>query len=353
MKWGLLAGGGLLSFLLLLVFGVAASSEGATGCGGGVGQVAVTAIPTSAVSGVWSSEQLINAAHIMNVASSRNLSVKAEQLGVMTAMGESSLRNINYGDDAENPDGSPSDSIGLFQQQSSWGSTADRLDPDKSAGLFFTRLVAVAGWDTIDPSLAAHLVQRNADPNHYTKWFADAVSVTDYLSRTFPASGVTGCTVGEAVLPLDKPYVMTSPYGPRVSPTEGASSWHEGVDLVGRCGAPIYSVLPGRVVQSDRLTLGVQSPDGFTVLYLHSHLVDRSVQVGDQVQRGQQISKVGDEAPATGCHLHLQILVAGNTNPAVAALPRDVHAPGTVNPEDFMKAFGTDVCAPAWCKRDY
>ena len=46
----------------------------------------------------YSGEQLQNAAAIMNAATSLGLSPRAQLLGVMTAMGESSLRNIVYGD---------------------------------------------------------------------------------------------------------------------------------------------------------------------------------------------------------------------------------------------------------------
>ncbi len=72
----------------------------------------------------------------MDAAAGLGLSRQAQVLGVMAAMGESSLRAIDYGDDAVNPDGSIADSIGLFQQQSSWGTVRERMDPTSSAKLF-------------------------------------------------------------------------------------------------------------------------------------------------------------------------------------------------------------------------
>lgn len=352
---GVLAGiAGAMAVCLGLVFALLLSSTGASAsCGGGAGTVNVSAIPgTGSVDG-YDAEQLGNAAHIMNAASALHLDAKAQQIGVMTAIGESGLRALNYGDNAINPDGSIADSIGLFQQQSSWGSTTDRMDPETSATLFFKRLATVPGWESMQPTLAAHAVQVNADANFYAKYWDAAVAITNELTQKYAASGATSCTSGQAAYPLTTPYVMTDDFGPRSAPTEGATSWHMGDDLVGHCGDPIYAVLPGTVIQSDRLTLGVQSPDGFTVLYLHSHLADRSVKIGDQVTRGEQISKVGDEAPATGCHLHLGINITGNKNPQVAALPTDPHAPGYVDPEKFMALFGVTLCPPDWCKRQY
>lgn len=122
-----MAGGvlmGLFMFVLAVVIGV--TSTGA-GCGGGAGTINVSAIPADASSGAYDAEQMENAGHIRNTAAAMGLPVRAQQIGVMTAMGDSSLRNIGYGDwetsGVTNPDGSRTTSIGLFQQQNSWGST--------------------------------------------------------------------------------------------------------------------------------------------------------------------------------------------------------------------------------------
>ncbi|MFJ8896593.1 M23 family metallopeptidase [Leifsonia sp. NPDC102414] len=342
-----------LPLSLILALTLAGSTSASALCGGGAGTVNVAAIPATATVGGYNAGQLANAGHIMNAAAALKLSVKAEQLGVMTAMGESSLNNIGHGDNALNPEGSVADSIGLFQQQSSWGSTTDRMDPEISATLFFKRLVTVPGWESMEPSLAAHTVQVNADPNHYTRWWQDAVDATNELAQKYAAAGPTTCTSEQAAYPLNTPYVMTDDFGPRPAPGDGGSTWHKGDDFVGQCGDPIYAVLPGAVVESSSYTLGVQSPDGFTVLYLHSYPQDRLVHVGDQITRGEQIAKVGSAGPSTGCHLHLGINITGNKNPQVAALPTDPNAPGYVDPETFMDLLGITLCPADWCTRDY
>ena len=106
----------------------------------------------------------------------------------MTAMGESSLRNIDYGDwetsGFTNPDGSRTTSIGLFQQQEWWGSVEQRMDPSASATLFYERLARVPGWPHLDPSLAIHRVQINLDADYYTRYADDAAAVVDALSST-------------------------------------------------------------------------------------------------------------------------------------------------------------------------
>lgn len=125
----------------------------------------------------FTAEQLQNAAAIIAEAHARGLDDYAAAIGVMTAITESSLRNIGYGDyetgGVTNPDGSPTTSVGLFQQQDSWGSREDRLNPRKAAGFFFARLVNVPGWRTINPWLAAQKVQISYSPtgaNYEPHW---------------------------------------------------------------------------------------------------------------------------------------------------------------------------------------
>ena len=65
-------------------------------------------VPDTPIAG-YNHEQLVNAAWIMQAANALGLSARDQTIGVMTAMGESSLRNIDYGDwetgGVTNPDG--------------------------------------------------------------------------------------------------------------------------------------------------------------------------------------------------------------------------------------------------------
>lgn len=178
-----LAGLGAVMFGATLVL---SGGTGSAGCGAGQIEAATLAASGQSIAG-YSGDQLANAAAIMNAATSLGLNVQAQTIGVMTAMGESGLRVVDHGD-AAGPD-----SRGLFQQRDSWGSYADRMDPTKSALLFFKRLQTVQGWETMTPTAAAHAVQINADPDHYTKWFAPAGEVVKALSAT---GGAGSCGVG-------------------------------------------------------------------------------------------------------------------------------------------------------------
>lgn len=134
-------------------------------------------VPAGPVAG-YCQDRLVNAAYIMLAARAQGIGEHTQAIGVMTAMGESSLRNIEYGD-AVGPD-----SRGLFQQRDNglWGTYEQRMDPYTAATSFFTKLVSIPGWKDLTPTQAAHAVQVNADPDHYTRWFPDAEVVVAALS---------------------------------------------------------------------------------------------------------------------------------------------------------------------------
>lgn len=76
--------------------------------------------------------------------------------------------------------GSDHDSVGLFQQrQAGWGTLAERMDPYKSAKLFYGALVKVDGWETMDMGSAAQAVQRSAFPGRYSGKMDRATQLVD------------------------------------------------------------------------------------------------------------------------------------------------------------------------------
>lgn len=158
-------------------------------------------IDDSTVVAGYDAEQLTNALYIVTAATEMELGANAQILGVMTAMGESSLINIDYGDNAINPDGSVADSIGLFQQQHWKGTVEERMDPTTSATIFYNDLIAVEGWDTLEPTIAIHRTQGNSDPYHYERYYDDAVEIVEWVSgqdlSAISHSGRSGaCTAG-------------------------------------------------------------------------------------------------------------------------------------------------------------
>ncbi len=171
-----LLGVGLVVFLVIIFSGILLI----TGGGHGSACAATAANPSTAaghgaVSG-YQGDQLVNAATIMNAGAQHGVNTAGQTLAVMTAMGESGLRNLEYGD-AAGPD-----SRGLFQQRDTWGTLSERMDPTLAAGFFFDRLVHVPNWDTLPPTQAASLVQINANPDHYSRFYPAAAAVVAALT---------------------------------------------------------------------------------------------------------------------------------------------------------------------------
>jgi endonuclease/exonuclease/phosphatase family metal-dependent hydrolase len=146
--------------------------------------------------GRWKADQLKNAAAIVAAGKTLGVNQRGQTLAVMVAMGESNLQVIDRGD-AAGPD-----SRGLFQQRDNWGTYEQRMDPTASATLFYQALLKVEGWADLQPTTAAHRVQRNADPNYYEKFWDDAVQVVASVTGQWPAdagfAAAPGCGGGEA-----------------------------------------------------------------------------------------------------------------------------------------------------------
>lgn len=156
---------------------------------GGAAVINPDTVPDGPVAG-FDHAQLVNAAWIMKAAADQGLSLRDQRIGVMTAIGESGLRVLDYGD-AAGPD-----SRGLFQQRANgaWGSLADRMDPYTSATNFFTALAKLTTRDTLAPTIAAHRVQGNADPYYYTPFWQPAVRIVAALSAPTPPSNPAAST---------------------------------------------------------------------------------------------------------------------------------------------------------------
>lgn len=156
----------------------------------------------------WTSEQLANAQIIVAVAVQRKFPRRAAVLALATAIVESGLRNLPYGD---------RDSLGLFQQRPSqgWGTAEQVLNPTYAANTFYDRLLAVPGWQTMPPGVAEQAVQRSATPDRYApreaaaadlvaKYWQGPDNPTPSPPESNPALSYGSCPdKGQSNLPLD------------------------------------------------------------------------------------------------------------------------------------------------------
>ena len=107
---------------------------------------------------------------------------------------------------------------------------------------------------------------------------------------------------------------ITSPFGNRVSPTTGASTYHQGVDLDTGTGDPVYATRAGVVTFSGWGNaagnyIKIDHQDGFSSIYMH--LSASYVKAGQIVSAGQTIGATGATGITTGDHLHFGIAYNG------------------------------------------
>jgi len=105
-----------------------------------------------------------------------------------------------------------------------------------------------------------------------------------------------------------RPGRVTSSFGMERLFNGAVTSRHMGTDFAGAVGAPVQASNRGVVRIVDRFHIGgnvvyVDHGEGLVTAYLH--LSEQNVAVGDTVQKGQTIGKVGATGRVTGPHLHL------------------------------------------------
>ncbi len=103
---------------------------------------------------------------------------------------------------------------------------------------------------------------------------------------------------------------LSSPFGWRIDPMGGHQRFHGGIDIAAPQGAPVMAVKHGQVVFSDWYggygkLIALLHDDGTLTLYGHASALLRDV--GQWVQTGEVIAKVGSTGRSTGPHLHFEV----------------------------------------------
>jgi len=183
---------------------------GPSGNAGGAGMISITNPAPLAQAAALDTDQARNAAVIVTVGRTLGVPLQGWLVALATALQESGLRNLPYGD---------RDSLGLFQQRGPWGSVAERTDPATATTLFFQGgrggqpgLLSVPGWQQLPLTVAAQAVQQSAFPDAYARWQTTAqrlvaaalgagiVTVPAGSTDLLGLAGAVACPVADATL---------------------------------------------------------------------------------------------------------------------------------------------------------
>ncbi|MEU4679793.1 M23 family metallopeptidase [Micromonospora sp. NPDC023737] len=317
----------------------------------------------------YGDRQLRNAARIIGTGQKMKVPPRGWVIAVATAMQESRLRNLanrTVGESQDLPNegvGADHDSVGLFQQRSSWGTVRQRMTPEYAARKFYEKLLTIQGWEQLPLTVAAQRVQVSAFPDAYAKHETVAAQIVDALAggaaRTALVSGHEVCDAASgkeiAASGWTAPIAGSVGSGFRTNERPG----HDGVDIAAKKGTDIHAAASGRVLvarcdpdNSGRRTCNVDGypgkggcgwfvdilhPDkqsgGFVTRYCHMVTRPR-VYPGQRVAAGEVIGEVGSSGNSSGPHLHFEVHEDGDRSSRAA-----------IDPVPFMRSRGAPLTA--------
>jgi len=121
---------------------------------------------------------------------------------------------------------------------------------------------------------------------------------------------------GTMVWPIEKHYRITSRYGMRTHPITGVYKLHTGIDISAQTGVEFRSAAYGMVIKAGYNSaygnmVIIDHGGGVQTLYAHGSSIE--VKIGDVVNAGDVVLKVGSTGYSTGPHAHFEIRIKGDT----------------------------------------
>lgn len=153
------------------------------------------------------------------------------------------------------------------------------------------------------------------DLKEYNKQYDKLLETSkDFERKIIAAQSAGKYEGGTTSWPVPSSKRITSPYGYRIHPILKTKKLHTGIDIGAASGSSVVAFNSGKVIFS-----GYNGGYGNTVIVdhggkistLYAHNSKLLVKVGDKVERGQVISKVGSTGLSTGPHLHFEVRVNG------------------------------------------
>ena len=178
-------------------------------------------------------------------------------------------------------------------------------------------------------SIAGIQAAIQAEENNIAAIEAEARRKEEEAKKKAQASGKTYVTKSLGDLKFTWPVPgasrITSGFGSRESPTEGASTNHKGIDISAPTGTRIVAAESGTVVIATYSASAgnyVMISHGGGVYSVYMHMSSIGVSAGQSVSKGDKVGAVGSTGYSTGSHLHFGIRVNGSyVNPSSYVSP--------------------------------
>ncbi|MGB5325206.1 MAG: M23 family metallopeptidase [Pseudomonadales bacterium] len=107
---------------------------------------------------------------------------------------------------------------------------------------------------------------------------------------------------------------MSSAFGSRTDPFTGKKAWHNGVDFAGKSGSDVVAIAGGVITAAEirygyGLMIEINHGNGFATRYAHNE--ENLVSVGDVIDKGTVVARMGSSGRSTGPHVHFEVLRNG------------------------------------------
>ncbi len=156
--------------------------------------------------------------------------------------------------------------------------------------------------------------QKQIEKREAAKKKAEAAANAAAGTPADPASDSYAANTGGLRWPLRVPGRISSKFGSRTSPTPGASTYHQGIDIAVSDGTPIVASAAGEVVTASYSASAgnyVMIYHGNSLYTVYMHAARLAVAEGATVNQGDVIAYVGSTGVSTGAHLHFGVSVNG------------------------------------------
>lgn len=145
------------------------------------------------------------------------------------------------------------------------------------------------------------------------------MAIVTTISLIIPSTHVFACSVPQEKIVLDASEVRevttksvyVFPVPESIGISQNYHALHHGIDIRARKGSPVISVARGVIIEVTERSFGygkhVRIAHAGTVSSLYAHLSEIKVEVGEKVEKGQEIGCIGSTGWSTGNHLHFEI----------------------------------------------
>lgn len=168
------------------------------------------------------------------------------------------------------------------------------------------------------------LVRRVIEQTKYKKVLAAnaallgvVLNVVTSPSHAFDYAATDRLEVAETEVNVKTENTFAMPVTEPIGVSQGYYAFHAGVDIRAPKGSPVVAAADGVVVEVEYGLVGyghyVRVAHQGTISTLYAHLDEVRAEVGQKVQRGQEIGTVGTTGWSTGPHLHVEVYEGNRT----------------------------------------